>query len=538
MVAVKPTNSFILLSKERFGKGEIVEEPVMFKIQGWVERGNTTITTGGLNSSNTAQGSFPGATVTVYIHGISPPTLASLFSDNNASPTPLANPFTANVDGSFGFYAETGRYDIVFSGGSLPAPYTISDVTNGAGGGSGDVVGPLSAVDGNLAVFDGTSGMLIKDGGPSPDLSSVIAGIVQGRLTLAPGFPVYVPQAATPASTNTSTDIVTFAADPGWPTGTILTPATTTGGLATGTRYFFGRLSALTGAFYTSVANANSNTSKVDLTGNITQQLNPSGISQTSVNFSPYNGNAIGLFSGTAWILRTFVETNIPLGTLTSGLPYDVFCYDNSGTAAFELLAWTNGTTRATAIALQNGIPVKFGATTRRLVGTIYTDSTTTTIDDAGGLTSQVGGKRFVANLYNQVRSPLREFDGTTTWTYNTATWRQANGATGNKVEFVCCLPIAISMDLNAIGSNSNASTTSLATGLNLDSILATPFISMPVNTTNQTVGMSSRLDMIVPPGYHFVAWMETGNGAATSTFTGQGSSTIQHSGLIGSVPS
>src|ERR1041384_6005574 len=31
--------------------------------------------------------------------------------------------------------------------------------------GSGDVVGPDSATDGNLAVFDGTSGKIIKDGG-------------------------------------------------------------------------------------------------------------------------------------------------------------------------------------------------------------------------------------------------------------------------------------------------------------------------------------------------------------------------------------
>lgn len=40
-----------------------------------------------------------------------------------------------------------------------------------AGGGSGDVVGPSSAVDGNLAVFDGTTGKLLKDGGSLPSLT-------------------------------------------------------------------------------------------------------------------------------------------------------------------------------------------------------------------------------------------------------------------------------------------------------------------------------------------------------------------------------
>lgn len=40
--------------------------------------------------------------------------------------------------------------------------------------GSGDVVGPSSATDGNLAVFDSTTGKLIKDGGAVP-----VAGLLQ-----------------------------------------------------------------------------------------------------------------------------------------------------------------------------------------------------------------------------------------------------------------------------------------------------------------------------------------------------------------------
>ncbi len=63
----------------------------MYKIQGWVEQGNTLISTGGLLSTTKAQGSFPSALVTVYIHG-SGGALAQLFSDDNTIPTPLANP--------------------------------------------------------------------------------------------------------------------------------------------------------------------------------------------------------------------------------------------------------------------------------------------------------------------------------------------------------------------------------------------------------------------------------------------------------------
>jgi hypothetical protein len=37
--------------------------------------------------------------------------------------------------------------------------------TGGSGTGSGDVSGPASAVDGNIAVFDGPTGKIIRDGG-------------------------------------------------------------------------------------------------------------------------------------------------------------------------------------------------------------------------------------------------------------------------------------------------------------------------------------------------------------------------------------
>jgi hypothetical protein len=45
---------------------------------------------------------------------------------------------------------------------------TYADGGGGGGGGSGDVVGPASAVNGHLAVFDTTTGKLLKDGGAVP----------------------------------------------------------------------------------------------------------------------------------------------------------------------------------------------------------------------------------------------------------------------------------------------------------------------------------------------------------------------------------
>lgn len=58
----------------------------------------------------------------------------------------------------------TGTYQLVYGS-------TDTDIDNNAnwvllgGAGTGDVVGPGSAVDENVAVFDGTTGKIIKDGG-------------------------------------------------------------------------------------------------------------------------------------------------------------------------------------------------------------------------------------------------------------------------------------------------------------------------------------------------------------------------------------
>lgn len=53
----------------------------------------------------------------------------------------------------------------VMQGGVL-SDCTVQDIANlGGGSGGGDVVGPSSATNNRIAVFDGTTGKLIKDGG-------------------------------------------------------------------------------------------------------------------------------------------------------------------------------------------------------------------------------------------------------------------------------------------------------------------------------------------------------------------------------------
>lgn len=113
------------------------------------------------------------------------------------------------------------------------------------------------------------------------------------------------------------------------------------------------------------------------------------------VNCVPFSGNAIALYDGTKWNVRTSANFSISIGTLTAALPYDVFAYDNAGVPTLEILAWTNGTTRATNLALQDGVLSKTGALTRRYMGTFYTDTTTSIADTFA--------KRYLWNYYHRV---------------------------------------------------------------------------------------------------------------------------------------
>ena len=149
----------------------------------------------------------------------------------------------------------------------------------------------------------------------------------------------------------------------------------------------------------------------------------------TNLYVTPFRGNSVGLYISSVWALKTFTEITLSLAGLTAGLPYDCFVYWNSGGAvvAAELVAWTNGTTRATALVKQDGVYVKSGATDRLYVGTIRITPTTGQCEDSIS-------RRFVWNAYNRVLRNGRAVDTTNTWTYNSNTFRSFNNSTTDGV--------------------------------------------------------------------------------------------------------
>ncbi len=233
-----------------------------------------------------------------------------------------------------------------------------------------------------------------------------------------------------------------------------------------------------------------------------------------NVYVAPYLGNIIALFDGAStWTDLTFSELTISLASgYANATPYDVFAYNNSGTVAVETLAWTNETTRATALVLQNGIYVKSGATTRRYIGTFYTTSSTTTEDSLR--------QRYLFNYYNRLpRAFLRRESGS--WNYTISTIRQANSSTTNQLNFIIGVSEdAVIVSVNANGSNSGANPA--AVGLGLDSVTAINIGQGGGFLCNNVLGGGAAYYEGYPGiGKHYIAWLETAQATGTMTWFG-----------------
>lgn len=150
---------------------------------------------------------------------------------------------------------------------------------------------------------------------------------------------------------------------------------------------------------------------------------------KTTIYYTPFVHNVINLWDGANWAPTEFTETSLALGTLTSGLPYDVFGYLSGGALTLESLAWTNDTTRATAVTLQDGRYCKSGDKTRLWLGSFYTASSTTTEDS--------NQNRYLFNMYNRVlRRFFYDMSGSS-HTYASSTFREYGGVTTSRVRLL-----------------------------------------------------------------------------------------------------
>ena len=272
----------------------------------------------------------------------------------------------------------------------------------------------------------------------------------------------------------------------------------------------------------------------------------------TTVYYTPFVGNQVPIYSGSAWVMTTFAElsqattdnTKSPAAVAASKV-YDLFVWSDSGTIRCTRgPAWTNDTTPGTGA----------GTSQLTMVGGIMTNTVAITNGPGAGLGTYVGTirsdassqindsvlLRYVANAYNDVERQLVVVDTTDSWTYTTATFRQARASSANQVAYVSTqLPFARLVQSNAHHLNNNSTgNDSCAVGIGVDSTSVNSAQLLGGRITNAAGASPCDAFYKGYPGIgaHTLVWLELSAVLGTTTWYGDNGLTYLQSGLIANV--
>jgi hypothetical protein len=190
-----------------------------------------------------------------------------------------------------------------------------------------------------------------------------------------------------------------------------------------------------------------------------------------------------------------------------------------------EEVAWTNNTTRATSIVLQNGVYVKSGDLTKRYAGTIR-------ITNAAGQTEDSIARRYVYNYYNRVYRELRVIETADSWVTNTMSWRSFNNSTANRFELVVGVQeTRTRVQASCFATPATAGNYS-AVGVGIDST-STNSAGIVIGGAVQHSQRFAIYDGYLAIGYHYIQMLEGTNGSNTTFYGDHGTNYLQ-SGMVG----
>lgn len=228
-----------------------------------------------------------------------------------------------------------------------------------------------------------------------------------------------------------------------------------------------------------------------------------------SLYYLPYSSEQIALYSGSTWSYATIPTAGVSVAFSggTASKPHDVFIYDSAGTLTLDLVAWTDGTTRATALTRQDGVYVKSGATSRRFLGTVYLDGSKQCTDS--------GTTRHLQNWDNRV-----QWGSSTTQTVTLgSSWANAN--TSLNFDTVTCLAGTVLLDVFSECVFSVVSGAQVTYGVEIDWSSGAPSITTSAVRKDSTgvayIPASVRIATDPGIGRHTVNTVCTDNSTGTS---------------------
>lgn len=272
----------------------------------------------------------------------------------------------------------------------------------------------------------------------------------------------------------------------------------------------------------------------------------------TTVYFTPYKGNKLELYDGTDWVLQTFTElsqatsdTTKSPAAVANNSNYDLFVWSDAGTLRCTRgPAWTSDTARGTGagttelevlegryvnkIAITNGPAAQRGL----YVGTVRSDGSAQ-INDSLAL-------RHVWNNYNRLSRPMIALDSADSWTYTTATFRQANANSANQLDYVCGIAEdTVRAEVKSLAENPSLNIDA-SVGIGIDSTSSnSATLRQPGNTQVGNVRVAASAAYIGVPGIgrHLLVWLERSGATGTMTWIGDaGAPERFQSGISGEV--
>lgn len=258
----------------------------------------------------------------------------------------------------------------------------------------------------------------------------------------------------------------------------------------------------------------------------------------TTIYYTPYEGDIVPIYDGTAFVPTVFAElsqattdsTKSP-AAVTTNSNYDLFVWGDSGTVRCTRgPAWSSDTSRGTGagtselqrlnglwtnkVAITNGP----GANRGTYVGTVRSNGSSQIDFILGG--AAVGGTAGVLgvwNAYNRCDVNTSVRDTTGSWTYTTAAWRAANNSSTNRVSFI------VGLNEDAFSSEYVAS---FSQGGGNNGGIGVGYDSTTALSGNAVLGSSA----IVPGygrhgdvpgiGWHYVSAIEYANGGTNTVYS------------------
>lgn len=267
---------------------------------------------------------------------------------------------------------------------------------------------------------------------------------------------------------------------------------------------------------------------------------------QATVFYTPYRHQFVPIYNGTYFVntdtggeisQATTDAAKSPAAVAANSI-YDVFAWNDAGTIrATRGPAWSSSSSRGSGAGTSQLTQVKGvwvnanaiangpGANLGTYVGTIASNASST-IDFTLGAAASGGTAAVIHvwNMYNRVSLGTTVTDTGSTYTYTSATVRQARASAGNQISFV----LGQQEDAVQFTYNGRVTTTAAAGavpgfGIGADSVsafgLQPMFVMDPTSATSATGSGCSTGLWPAGVGTHVLAALEAGDGTNANTF-------------------